>query len=312
MHVQHAYAPGPAQICLSTPEQQPGERMQPLLDRAMASAKVGAWSCTIPDERLSWTEGVYNLFGLPAGTPVDRQDIVDMYAEESREAMDRLRSKAIAQGGTFTLDAQIKAADGARRWMRLTGEMVRQAGQAPCLHGLKQDITEDKLRWEEMRRRAESDVLTGLANRAAYESRFLNRTNISGVLAPVGALVLFDLDGFKEINDRFGHAAGDTCLRVFAERLSASFPQALLTARIGGDEFAVIVGDGSQLVSLERQMSEFLKLLRAPVLWQGHMLAIGASTGIATPPNPYFYDAEELYVSADAALYAAKRARRET
>lgn len=307
--VQHAYAPCSTQPQSAPSEHRPPEQGDPFHARAMALAGVGVWSCSIPHDHLSWTSGVYDLFGLPAGTRVDRRQTVEMYVEESRDTLERLRTQAIAHCGTFTLDAQIIRADGALRWMRITGEMVRGADHAPRLHGLKQDITREKLRWEAMRQLAENDALTGLANRAIYESRFLNRKHANTGAVPLGALVLFDLDGFKEINDRFGHAAGDACLRAFAERLLASFPEALLTARIGGDEFALLVDAGTPTVLLQTRVARFLELLRAPVLWQGHLLVLAASTGMAIPANPCFYDAEELFINADAALYAAKRAR---
>lgn len=282
-------------------------RVDPLLDRGMAMARVGAWSCNLSNNRLNWTSGVYNIFGLPIGIPVDRQQTVEMYTEESREALESLRAQAIDQGGIFTLDAEIKRADGEIRWMRINGEMVRQAGCTPILHGLKQDVTEEKLRTEAMRRMAENDTLTGLANRAVYESRFLNKRYTASPFIPFGALVLFDLDGFKGVNDRLGHLAGDACLRVFAERLSASFPDALLTARIGGDEFAVIVSNVEPADVLKARVARFLTQLRAPIFWQEHRLTVGATSGIAVSNDPYSYDSEELFIKADAALYAAKR-----
>lgn len=281
--------------------------VDPLLDRGMAIAGVGAWSCNLADNKLSWTLGIYNIFGLPIDTVPDRQLAVAMYADDSREEMERLRAHAIDRGGIFTLDAQIKRADGEIRWMRISGEMVRRAGGSPILHGLKQDVTEGKLRSQALRRMAENDALTGLANRAVYESRFLNARSSAPSFAPLGALLLFDLDGFKGVNDRLGHLAGDACLRVFAERLSANFPEALLTARIGGDEFAVIVSNREPEAALNARVARFLTQLRAPIFWQQHMFTIGAASGVAAPNDPYFYDPEELFIRADAALYAAKR-----
>lgn len=312
MLIQQARAPLCAQV--APPSNRLGCRsasgIDPLLDRAMAAAKVGAWSCNLSNDKLSWTSGIYDLFGLPIATPLDRRETVQMYTEESREAMESLRAQAIARTGTVNFDAQILRADGGLRWMRVTGEIVRHAGGGSLLHGLKQDVTEEKLRSEALRRLAENDALTGLASRAVYESRFLNRQCTTAPLVPTGALVLFDLDGFKEINDQFGHAAGDACLKIFAERLSASFAGAVLIARIGGDEFAMVVGEDPPADLLKARVAGFLAQLRSPVFWQGHMLTIAASTGIAFPADPNCYGPEELFVRADAALYAAKRARR--
>jgi diguanylate cyclase (GGDEF)-like protein/PAS domain S-box-containing protein len=308
MLIQQARAPYRAQKALPPPGFgcQSADRINPLLDRAMALARVGAWSCNLTDNGLSWTSGVYDIFGIPLDTLLDRRQTVEMYTEESREEMEALRAQAIARGGIFTLDAQIVRPDGEMRWMRINGEMIRHADGTPILHGLKQDVTEEKLRSERFRRLAENDALTGLASRALFESRFLNRQRTASPVVPLGALVLFDLDGFKGINDSLGHLAGDACLRVFAERLSASFPEALLTARIGGDEFAVIVSNDEPTVLLEARVARFLAQLRAPVLWRKQMFTVGATSGIAVPADPYSYDPEELFVRADAALYTAK------
>jgi len=284
--------------------------IDPLLDRALALAGAGAWSCNLADNGLSWTSGVYDLFGLPVETTLDRRQTVAMYTEESRDALERLRAKAIAGVGIFTLDAQIVRPDGEKRWMRINGEMVRRAGGAAILHGLKRDVTDEKMRAETLRRLAENDALTGMASRAVYENRFLNRRCDASPAVPLGALIVFDLDGFKGINDRMGHLTGDACLRVFAERLSASFPDAVLAARIGGDEFAVIVGNDEPKDLIDARIARFLDRLRAPVLWRGHMVTIGATSGIAVPADPYSYDPEDLFVRADAALYAAKKAKR--
>ncbi len=291
-----------------------------LIDRALALAGMGAWSCDLADSSLLWTAGVYDLFGLPADSRVDRRETVAMYAEESRETMERARAQAIADAGTsgdakrgrFSVDAEIVRTDGARRWMRLTGDVVVEGGRARRLYGLKQDITDEKLRWEAMRQLAEHDALTGLASRAVFQSRFLDAPAGGSGIAPLGALILFDVDGFKQVNDRFGHAAGDACLRVVAERLGAGFPDAPMIARIGGDEFAVVVGAETSGAALELRLAAALADLRMPIAWAGEILRVGASAGIAVAGDAYAYDAEAMFAVADAALYAAKTAGRNT
>jgi len=286
--------------------------VDPLLDRSMAIARMGAWSFDLSANRLSWTSGVYELFGLPRDTELDRRQTVEMYTEDTREVMERLRAEAIATSGVFTVDAQIKRSNGEMRWMRINGEMTRGACGAPILHGIKQDVTEERLRLVTMRRLAENDALTALASRTVFESRFLNKRDTTQTVVPLGALVLFDLDGFKGINDRFGHLAGDACLKAFAERLSASFPDALLIARVGGDEFAVLVSNNESAELLEARVNRFLTQLRAPIICRDHLFTIGATSGVAVPADPYSFDPEELFVRADTALYAKKRTCRRT
>lgn len=248
--------------------------------------------------------------GCRPGDRLDRRETVTLYDEESRDTMERLRAEAIAHARPFTMEAKIVRTDGSLRWMRLSADVIRENGRTIRLFGLKQDITEEKRRWEAMRRLAEHDAVTGLASRVVYQNVFLHAPRAQPQVAPLGALVLFDLDGFKQINDRFGHAAGDVCLRAAAERLAAAFPDALMVARIGGDEFAVLADTLLSPPKLECRVARLLADLRRPIAWRGHRLVVGASAGIAHVADPDRYDAEALFAIADEALYAAKAAGR--
>jgi PAS domain-containing protein len=100
-----------------------------------------SWECDLASDRLRWSPGVFDLFGLPMGVRIDRREIVEMYVGESRRLLDRLRAEAIATCGSFTFDAQIRRADGKLRWMRLTADIFCLNGRAVRLYGTKQDIT---------------------------------------------------------------------------------------------------------------------------------------------------------------------------
>lgn len=277
-----------------------------LFGLAAAQAGIGAWTCNLADSTLSWTPGVYQLFGLCPTHRLDRRETAGFYAEDSRAMMERLRAEAVSHGRPFAMEARIIRPDGQERWMRLSADVIRDNGRIVQLYGLKQDITEEKQRWEALRRRAEHDALTGLANRTLFEERFMNAPLARPGLTPLGALVLVDLDSFKQVNDRFGHGAGDACLRAAAQRIAGCFADALLVARIGGDEFAVLTGADLSPAMLQERVARLLAELNRPVLWRGHRLAIGASGGMAWADDPHRYDAQALFALADEALYAAK------
>jgi len=283
-----------------------------LLARASTLAGIGAWECNLSTEALSWTTGVFDLFGIPDGDRVSRGDTVPMYCDESREAMERLRADAIFRRRGFSMDARIRRVDGVYRWMRLTADVVCHDGRPTHLYGLKHDITEDRSRWEAMRRLAERDALTGLVNRTIFQGRFLDGRLADPEMVPLDALILFDIDGFKLINDTYGHAAGDACLEVVAKRLADGFSDALMVARIGGDEFAVLARSNWPARALDRQVADLLVAISAPIFWQGRLFELSASAGIARAADPAAYDAEAMFVAADTALYAAKRAGRNT
>ncbi|UIJ46691.1 PAS domain-containing protein [Sphingomonas cannabina] len=101
----------------------------------------GAWQCDLKDDSLTWSRSVFDLFGIPRDTPIDRRDIVEMYCEESRELLERLRSEAIASRGSFTFEARIRRLDGTMRWMRVTADTLCSNGRVTHLYGQKQDIT---------------------------------------------------------------------------------------------------------------------------------------------------------------------------
>lgn len=276
-----------------------------LYEQAAAVASIGAFECDLASERLSWTGGVFEIFGLPAHQSVERQHTVEMYSEESRELLQHKRSRAIDARGSFSLDASIIRPDGSERWIRINAAVRSSNGRAETLYGMKQDITEERARWEVLRAQAECDPLTGVANRVRFQ-RFMERSSDDPLLNNIGALILFDLDGFKQLNDRWGHAAGDRCLMVFGERLRRAFPQARLISRIGGDEFAVLLPPASSRGKLERAVPGLLEYLGAPTPWNGDLLPVSVSVGLAFAEEVGL-DPQDLFVTADRALYDAKK-----
>jgi PAS domain-containing protein len=103
----------------------------------LAPHHAGCWECDLTDNSLIWSGGVYDIFGLPRGVEVSRDEAVALYCEESRAAMERLRAHAIKHRRGFTLDAEIRTPSGDRRWMRLIAAAVCEDDQVVRLHGLK-------------------------------------------------------------------------------------------------------------------------------------------------------------------------------
>ncbi|WP_106638872.1 hypothetical protein [Allosphingosinicella vermicomposti] len=110
-------------------------------EEELARLGIGRWECDLDGDRLTWSAGVYDLFGLPRGAPVRRDETVALYIEESRSGMERLRAYAIRHQRGFTFDAQIRPASGGdARWMRLIAAPVCEGGRVTRLHGLKQRL----------------------------------------------------------------------------------------------------------------------------------------------------------------------------
>ena len=296
---QHAHDIG------ETVAQARGAQALQLLDRSASLVSMGAWSCDLRSERLTWTRGVFDIFGFPPEELPERRATVEIYDEESRELLERTRAKAIETRSGFTLDARIVRPSGGERWVRITAGTQVCNGRAKTLYGMKQDITEERARWDRLRARAECDPLTGVANRFPFQ-RFLEHGYVSDTAEPVGAMLLFDVDGFKRINDLWGHAAGDACLKLFAERLRIAFPRASLIARIGGDEFAVLLPMTGPRGETEAAVRAVFGRLLSPVSWNGNLLPLSVSAGLAFALPGERLQPESLFVDADKALYGAK------
>jgi PAS domain S-box-containing protein len=100
-----------------------------------------AWQCDLASEALTWSGGVFDLFGITRGTTIDRRSTLEFYLPESRSTLERLRSEALETCGSFTFEAQIRRMDGELRWMRVSADVQKVNGRAAVLYGTKRDIT---------------------------------------------------------------------------------------------------------------------------------------------------------------------------
>lgn len=176
-----------------------------------------------------------------------------------------------------------------------------ESKQGFCAGAVITDITERRDREGRLLRLASQDTLTGLLNRHRF-STLLSETLAAGMAATV---VLLDLDGFKEVNDTHGHLVGDCLLQALGVRLTYMLSPDAHIARIGGDEFAVLLKGVSDPRIAYAQADVVLQAFNTPFELGDHILELGASIGFSLSPK-HGKETEELIASADYALYRAK------
>ncbi|MES3024347.1 MAG: diguanylate cyclase [Pseudomonadota bacterium] len=175
--------------------------------------------------------------------------------------------------------------------------------------GTARDITERKANEERARRSANYDSLTELPNRALFLDRLDHEIKHASRTGLPLALLFIDLDGFKVVNDQLGHAAGDELLRQVARRINACVRDTDTVARIGGDEFTVILTDVTREAHIDVIAREILDALSAPFPLGPQNVSISGSIGIALCPQDSIVP-DTLVRNADLAMYVAKHAGR--
>jgi diguanylate cyclase (GGDEF)-like protein/PAS domain S-box-containing protein len=213
--------------------------------------------------------------------------------------------QALTESGTVSeYETTIRAADGSTRQVLLAGNTLSVGGQPSFITSIF-DITVRKAMENDLERLATTDPLTGLANRSQFLSvagREIERVRQSGGTL---AIILLDVDEFKQINDALGHDAGDVILRAVADRLRASVRKSDLVARLGGDEFAIVLPDIGNELALERVFDTIFAKLREPLVCHGRLVECRSSMGVSIYPQ-HADTIETLLKDADIALYVAK------
>ena len=205
-------------------------------------------------------------------------------------------------------ECRLVDADGAPRPVQVLTAWIAQPGSDDDgqLVMMVEDISARKRIEDGLRHRVGHDVLTGLANRQLLHDRLehaLDRAERDGTHL---CLLLLDLDGFKEINDRFGHAAGDSALRTFATRLTDVLRASDTAARLGGDEFVVLC-ENTQPSEAHALVARARKTLEAPLRLAGGVVDLVFSVGVAHVPTGRRMPPAAVLAEADRLMYLDKR-----
>ncbi len=250
-----------------------------------------------------WNDAAEGLFGYSATEAVG-QSIDLVVPERMRRGHDGGLHR-IAAGGEprllgKTVELPARHRDGTEFPIELSLSRWEEKGQ-PAFGAIIRDIRERRANEERLFRLAHLDPLTELPNRAVLRERL---TEIVTAMRAVSVL-MFDLDGFKEINDSHGHATGDAALKAMAARLLACVRPIDTVSRLGGDEFVLIMPDIGDPLRVAAVAEAIITAVAEPFEHAGQTLRVGTSVGIALAPA-HGENADDLLSCADLALYQAK------
>ncbi|MDG0813912.1 sensor domain-containing diguanylate cyclase [Cohnella rhizosphaerae] len=214
--------------------------------------------------------------------------------------------KEVLHGRSSTIELQAKALNGKTHTFWLTSLPIFVDGGLRGAYSVMKDVTEAKKDQETIRHLAYHDELTGLANRRFFQEFLASRTDAKSAATQRPFTVFFiDLDRFKRVNDLFGHAFGDEVIKQSAAKLRSCLPPNCTLARMGGDEFTVLMPNPAAQEEIERAAAAVVREFARPFGVGHHTVKLSASVGIARYPEDG-RDAESLLKHADIAMYNAK------
>ncbi|WP_268891587.1 putative bifunctional diguanylate cyclase/phosphodiesterase [Lentzea tibetensis] len=276
------------------------------LRRAQVLGRMGTWEWHITEDRVTWSDTLLEMFGFAPGTEFDFERYSQLVHAEDLPVIERTLEEAMRTGSVFTYTHRMLLAD--RRTERVFecfGEVVVDEHGTPVRAlGTAHDVTQASRVRDELVRMAEQDPLTGLPNRRAL-TRELERELATG---GSGALLVLDLDNFKDVNDLRGHGVGDRVMRMLASALEGRLSERQVIGRLGGDEFAVVL-PGCSMADASAVADGLRDAVAAlPLVGCGTPAHITVSTGLAAfgPGDSW----ELVLANADLALYASKAAGR--
>jgi diguanylate cyclase (GGDEF)-like protein/PAS domain S-box-containing protein len=288
------------------------ERIEANLTRASRLAKLTWWHYEFGHRRLTMSDEMLRLHGVESGEQPDRDAFIALVHPNDRKRIRAAIVAALRNGESCRgLDYRLLQPDGSYYWFLLQIEVVASAEGTPLeMHGTLIDITDRKHLEEHLRRLAHVDSLTGLANRTWLGERLVESLR-AGAATPPTALLFIDVDGFKAVNDTYGHGTGDELLKEVANRIKGCLRAGDFVARSGGDEFVVLMTPADNADDVGSLAARIVSTCAVPYAVEGRELFTSISIGIsiapadATTPNA-------LLRNADSALYAAKLAGRNT
>ncbi|MGM4911511.1 putative bifunctional diguanylate cyclase/phosphodiesterase [Rhizobium sp. 768_B6_N1_8] len=294
------------------------------LELALDASQIGVWEHSINKDAILWDAQMHRLYGTGQ---TNREVPTSVWSEaihpDDRGQAERDFEKAVAARGAYNSQFRIILPSGEIRYLRSRAHFYVDEEGTPSFIGAEWDVTSDVLLNAELGKQkimaearalaleesnariehvANHDYLTGMPNRRLFDRR------LAALLADKSvstlAVLHLDLDQFKQINDSHGHAAGDAVLRTASLRIAAAIPSDGMAARVGGDDFVIVLINFAGLDALKAIVEDVQRRLLKKIRFGQEMLQSGASIGVSWSGDKR---ARNLLAESDLALYQAKK-----
>ena len=281
------------------------------LKLAVEGTVEGIWDWDIPSNVFTFSGGLNQVLGFADdaryGVVAQWQHLI--HPEDVERVQANFKAVLEEQASNYECEYRLKAKDGSWKWIWSRGVVIDrdQHGQPLIMTGTLTDITAKKESEELVWRHANLDALTGLPNRRSFRDRLDAEVRKAYRNNNQLALLFIDLDGFKQVNDLFGHDAGDLLLMEASHRITTCVRETDIVARLGGDEFTIVLTDLDDPNHVQFVCQKILSKLTQPFRIRNDFAYVTGSIGLTVYP----YDgatSEDLIRKADQAMYAAKGA----
>lgn len=276
---------------------------------ALEGSGDGVWDWDLPTDHVFRSARWSEIYGYAENeimaTAAAGRELV--HPDDLAILISDVQSYFSGNSSVYTSEFRLRCKDGSWKWTLARGMIVNRAtdGKPLRMIGTHTDITHRKNSEAQVTHLAHYDQLTGLPNRVLFLDRFKQDIKKAQRTGNIVTLMFLDLDKFKEVNDSLGHDIGDMLLKDVAQRLESCVRESDTVARMGGDEFTIILNDINSQVNIERIAQDILNKLTTPFHLGDEVIHVSTSIGISNYPKDGT-EVELLLKNADQAMYAAK------
>ncbi|MGL1861361.1 MAG: diguanylate cyclase [Pseudodesulfovibrio sp.] len=285
------------------------EELQETSSRLALATKaggIGVWTWDVQNKELIWDQRMFELYDIPPDVKIVFETWTNAIHPDDVEQTKTLFTNAVEGKAKFDTEYRVTTSSGEVHYIKAAARIERdERGVPQCVTGVNWDVTDQKRAEMQITHMANHDTLTGLPSLRLAKDRASLALGLAHRNRTIAAIMFIDLDGFKAVNDNHGHDAGDAVLQGVAKRFKSCVREVDTIARIGGDEFLVVVSDLPERKGAEVVANKLVQSVADPFFWKGEKLSVGASVGVSLYPDDGD-NAESLIKSADTAMYEVK------